>query len=147
MVHKQYAKPRSVCTRARVLSRAFVTLVKMHSFWEHEGIEPLWPFALQWEGIYWNFPVMADGLLHHVFQASRDLGICEFCATPAEWLTFVLESLKFVFLQLAVKIMFWLCWEHLRKKRQAKQRAGSSFPPAESFKYQRLTLKLLEGHS
>lgn len=30
----------------------------------------------------------------------------ESCPTPAEWLTFVLESLKFVFLQLAVKIVF-----------------------------------------
>lgn len=50
--------------------------------------------------------MMADGLLHRVLQASQDPGIYESCATPAEWLTFVLESLKFVFLQLAVKIVF-----------------------------------------
>lgn len=83
------------------------TWVKMHSFWEHQENEPRWPFSLQWEGTYWNFLVTADGLLHCVLQASQDPGICESCATLAEWLTFVLESLKFVFLQLAVKIVFW----------------------------------------
>lgn len=49
---------------------------------------------------------MADGLLHSVFQASWDLGIRESRAMPAEWLTFVLESLKFAFIQLAVKMIF-----------------------------------------
>lgn len=78
----------------------------MHSLWEHQGFEPDWPFAPQGEGIYWSFPVRADGLLHCVLQASQDPGVCESCTTPAEWLTFVLESLKFVFLQLAVKIVF-----------------------------------------
>lgn len=52
-----------------------MTWVKMHSLWEHQGIEPGWPFAPQGEEIYWNFPVTADGLLHCVLQASQDPGV------------------------------------------------------------------------
>lgn len=44
---------------------------------------------------------MADGFLHSVLQAHQNSGIHEASARPAEWLTFVLESLKSAFTQLA----------------------------------------------
>lgn len=53
-----------------------------------------------------DFLEMTDSLLHGVFQASQDPGICEACAMPAAWLTFVLESLEFALIQLAVKVTF-----------------------------------------
>ena len=44
---------------------------------------------------------MADGFLHCVLQADQNSGVHEACARPAERLTFVLESLKSAFAQLA----------------------------------------------
>ena len=44
---------------------------------------------------------MADSFLHSVLQARQNSGIRAASARPAEWLTFVLESLKSAFTQLA----------------------------------------------